>query len=113
MRFWKNWNGKLDQSIFNTIRGEDKEILKSKVGQEFDVYIKDVFKCKAILISVDVQEMRTIPAGFLMTDTGLDDMGAVMDLFLRLDISDPFDKVSILTFKRVEDKVAFDRTAEL
>lgn len=100
IRFSHNWNNKLEQSIFTTIRkfGVRKASYYSKlVGEEFDVELQKVKFGKAKLIDMQVIEFGNVPRGLLYTDTGMKTKPDVMNLFAKFKVF-PSDNVIILTF---------------
>ncbi len=102
IRFTHNWNGKLSQDVFTTIRNYtfDKYnyYLKS-VTREFDVWLKGsgVIK-KAILVDAERYEYEAIPDGFVAVDTGITEPIKALQLFKDFGMKSRISDMIILTF---------------
>lgn len=80
IKFSHNWNNKLDCDIFTTIRRftEEKYLYYSQsLGECFNVVLtdldntdKELVYTKAKLVSVMEEDLREIPLGILILDTG-------------------------------------------
>ena len=116
IKFSHNWNMKLNNNIFTTIRKstkEKEEYYDNQIGNEFEVVlVRDINDIRpdrtmgtAILIDVEEVRFSEIPLGLLYLDTGLtgfDDINKeyeVKKLFRKFGI-EAMTKVLILTFKR-------------
>ena len=99
INFSHNWNGKLNNKYFTTIRkrtGNKYEYYHSRIGEIFSVRLKGKEVGKAKLIEVEWAELIDIPDALLTIDTGTEKF---MDVFRKFGIGD-FDIVLILTFKK-------------
>ena len=85
IKFSHNWNGKLDNDIFTTIRRYTPEKYRyymNSVGDPFDVVLKRLFHSNAILEGLFVAEkFSDIHSVILMLDTGMTDMTKIHKLF--------------------------------
>lgn len=102
IKFSHNWNGKLELSVFTTIRGWTKEkeaYYKQSIAENFEVLLKGKKICIAELQEVEAIEFSDIPSGLIMYDTGLpyDDAYQVFADFGLMQL--PNNKALILTFK--------------
>lgn len=103
IKFQHNWNGKLDQKIFTTIRKATEDKLKyyaDNVGQCFEVYLNEQQVGVAELISVELSEYVDLPWGFLAVDTGTKDFDEVFQKFGLTGST----KAIILTFEDMESQ---------
>jgi len=74
IRFSHNWNLKLNQQIFTTIRKYDYKKWNYYKGQEdteFNVLLNGKLHCKATLINAEYLNFNSIPKGLICTDTGM------------------------------------------
>ena len=81
MKFSKNWNNKLDNKIFSTIRKhtkEKEEYYKSKVGQMDRMELNGELHHHAKLFDVSVKKYSELSFEFLVLDTGIPSR-AIMD----------------------------------
>jgi len=102
IRFSHNWNNKLDNLIFTTIRNSNEAKLKyykEAIGYGFDVFLKKKKYCYAELQQVEEYLFDDIPEGLLMTDTGMQ-FSEMQQLFADFGI-EYGDKVLILTFEGI------------
>jgi len=100
--FIKNWNNKLDQKYFSTIRKFSKGkyfYYIERKGEVFDVILNGKKHCEAKLISVETKLLVDIPDALIMTDTGLS-LKEGVELLFRLGIEQ---YVIILTFLRLDE----------
>lgn len=103
VRFSHNWNNKLNNKIFTTIRKSDEEKSKyycDNIGKEWESVLVDEVISKCILRDVTFIEYSKIPFHVLALDTG------ELDLFKRDNIFKNFginssDNVMILTFENM------------
>ena len=104
IRFSHNWNNKLSQTIFTTIRKYDYKkwnYYKCQEGSKYNVLLNGELHGKAILISVESIEMKDAPVGLLCSDTGMIPKDATK-LFKKFNI-DMYSTILILTFKRIAE----------
>jgi len=100
IRFSHNWNNKLSQKYFTTIRKytESKyDYYFSHLREVFDVLIEGKKICEAELIDIDVMDFNKIPEALLIVDTGSENYEKI---FWDFGIWGKCE-VMILTFKRV------------
>ena len=105
IKFSHNWNNKLNNPIFNTIRKSTPEKLKyykDSVGYGFDVLLKGKKYCYAELQEAEEFLFDDVPNGLIMMDTGMD-LTDAQQLFSDFGITYG-DKIIILTFQRIERK---------
>lgn len=103
IRFIHNWNSKLSNPIFTTIRAytSDKHnYYLDCLDLVFDVMLDGAKMCSAKLIGVDAKAYGDVGAHFLRVDTGIQDLGAIDILFKKFGVTSPRDTVIILTFAR-------------
>jgi len=103
IRFSKNWNNKLNQKYFTTIRKYSKSRLTYYLNREnkiFDVMLNGKKVCEAKLISAEAMQFIDLPDAFLMVDTGLP-LNEAIELFKKMGIETVTDSVIILTFRKV------------
>lgn len=109
IKFSANWNHKLNNSVFSTIRAvkDNPDYYQSKEGSIFNVYLKDTLLYAARLLKVEVLKFKDIPHYVLMMDTGYNNYEDAVKLFHRFygketaDISEkPF---YLLLFNRVSE----------
>ena len=103
IKFSHNWNNKLDNPIFTTIRISNESKLKyykGAIGCGFNVFLRKKKYCYAELQQVEEFLFDNIPEGLLMTDTGMQ-FSEMQQLFADFGI-EYGDKVLILTFERIE-----------
>ena len=101
IKFSHNWNGKLNNDYFTTIRSYNErkfEYYGEKVGEVFTVLLEEKECCKAKLMFVEARDIDDICEALLITDTGTTDY---MKVFRKFGI-EGYEKVLILTFRRVE-----------
>jgi len=109
IRFVHNWNNKLDGKVFTTIRKYDTEkadyYFRSK-DKVFTVMLDNKPYGSAKLVEVYVEDIEDllglegwgVPALLLKLDTGLTDLGTILELFKKFGVKD---KVIILLFEKV------------
>ncbi len=107
IKFSHDWNGKLKDRIFTTMRVDKDDHSKHDYyekmkGVIFSVHLNGIEVCKAVLIDVDIMEFVTIPNSILFTDTGIDNRIECYDLFKKFGMKTIYDWVVILTFRRGE-----------
>lgn len=101
IRFSHNWNNKLDQTIFTTIRKYDFKkwnYYKAQENKEFEVWLNGRSHCKATLINADFDLLEKLPVGLICSDTGMEPEEA-KKLFKKFGIDKHYN-VIVLTFKR-------------
>ncbi len=105
IKFSHNWNNKLGNPIFTTIRNSQLgkfKYYKDLIGYGFDVLLKNKKYCYAELQQVEEFLFDDIPEGLLMSDTGMNFADA-QQLFANFGI-EYGDKVIILTFEGIIKK---------
>lgn len=100
IKFSHNWNEKLNQKIFTTIRRftEKKlEYYERNLQKRFDVMLNDKKYGEARLITVQIIKFGDIPYGLKAVDTGEEFPN---DIFRKFGIGSETE-VLILTFKKL------------
>ena len=85
IKFSHNWNNKLDNDVFTTIRNFNQgkwEYYKDAMGSEFNVALNGVFHSKADLIEVQKYNYYDIDRHILVLDTGMTDPDQIESLIL-------------------------------
>ena len=106
IKFSHNWNNKLNNEYFTTIRGtggdyDNKkfEYYSEKIGEVFSVLLKGKEVCKAELVMVELREFDDICHALLIADTGTTEY---MKIFRKFGI-EGYENVLILTFHRIKE----------
>jgi len=106
IRFSKNWNNKLNDEVFTTIRKSNKGntlFYRSQINKSFNVILNHEgnfhYVCKATLIAMNEKKFKEVSLELLMTDTGLSNKEEIDELFRRFGISAE-DEVLILEFRQ-------------
>jgi hypothetical protein len=81
IKFSKNWNHKLSNDIFTTIRLQSDYYYK---GAQYQVILNDQLLYNAVCIDVVLYSFEGIPDYVLMTDTGYSDPATARDIFKRM-----------------------------
>ncbi len=106
IKFSKNWNNKLDNHFFTTIRGHTVGRLnewRSFLGRTIDIKLKGKGLIGlAVLKSVEFVRLKDIDRRLVMLDTGMS-YGQAINLFYELDEIMPHDNVIILMFERLSN----------
>ena len=97
--FSQNWNKKLDNDVFTTIRkAKSEKYYSRRLGSEFAINLNSNFKTNCLLYSCRYySKLRDIPAPLLMLDTGANTIMEAITIFRRFGISMD-DEVILLTF---------------
>jgi len=108
IRFSHNWNGKLSQNVFTTIRNHTDSkyhyYLESKKSV-FDVWLKGSGNIKqATLIDVCLINYSDIPFPLIATDTGIVDEDKALGLFEKFGMEDDHEWMIVLTFESLTPK---------
>ncbi len=104
IKFSHNWNQKLDQKIFTTIRKYDYKKWKyyrSLKDKQFRVVLNGKTYGEAILISVQSMSFKEMPEGLLCSDTGAE-VKEAYKIFKKFGL-DEYECTIILTFKKVSN----------
>lgn len=107
IKFIKNWNNKLDCTVFTTIRKytpQKFDYYSNHINETFNVILgrgNDKSKCQAVLKRVNSDNLKRLPFILLWLDTGLTDTEKIQEVFKDFSIN-PETKVIILTFERVK-----------
>ena len=102
--FSHNWNNKLDNDIFTTIRTHtsDKEkYYRKNIEEEFDIVLNCKDKCIVKLVGVDVKRFDKINDDILILDTGLMSIIDIEKVFYRFGMNTIKDKMIILMLKKI------------
>ena len=101
IKFCKNWNGKLDQNVFTTMRnwGAQKEsFYLGSLGKEFDVMLNEELHSKAVLMDCRTYHFDRIPLPLFTLDTGLFHLPEIRGLFLKFGMNEDDPLLIVLTF---------------
>jgi hypothetical protein len=97
VNFSSNWNKKLHNTFFTTIRKASTHAYYSQRIQEvFDVHLNKELKCRARLLSAELMRLEDITPELLVLDTGTTDW---KELFKRFHV---VDNCTLLLFVRIE-----------
>jgi hypothetical protein len=97
INFSRNWNKKLYNTFFTTIRKASTQAYYSQRIQEvFDVHLNKELKCRARLLSAELMKLEDITPELLVLDTGTTDW---KELFKRFHV---VDNCTLLLFVRIE-----------
>jgi hypothetical protein len=100
--FSEDWNNKLSNKIFSTIRPASEEnisLYSRLLDETVEIRQSSKYVCIARLIGIRMMHLSEVPLEFLMLDTGYETKESAELLFDRLGIK-PADEVLILLFKR-------------
>ena len=111
IKFSENWNNKLTNKIFSTIRkfSDSKfDLYKKNFLKEFNINLKDddgnfQYYGKAILKYIKIVQLRKMTSNELMLDTGISSLDAIFEFFENLNIKKS-DDIILLIFERMERK---------
>lgn len=104
IEFNKNWNNKLDNIFFTTIRKwtpYKDDFYHGKIGKVFGVNLNGIFYTSAILNDVRTERLNKIDDYLLICDTGSDSK----DVFKEFDLNHN-DKVLLLLFQRLVRRIS-------
>ncbi len=104
IKFSKNWNGKLDNHHFTTIRLYDERKLKyylSNVDAMFDVFLEGKRYGQAKLTIVSLYQFGAIPQILLAIDTGKVNYTENIDIFKKFGMYDKNTEMIILLFEKI------------
>jgi len=104
IKFSKNWNNKLNQKYFTTIRRYTKRKeywYLDRENEVFDVILNGKKFCEAELILAEVKPFTSLPNGLLMADTGLP-LHKAIELFEKMGVDTIRGLVIVLTFRRLK-----------
>lgn len=102
IKFSHNWNNKLNNDIFTTIRKSTpgkKDYYLDSICDTFEVSLNGKIRGEVCLIMVEEMKFKDIPITIFRLDTGLDD-SRTEELFFKFGMKSPDDKFLILTFCR-------------
>jgi hypothetical protein len=102
IRFIHDWNGKLGNDVFTTIRAYNEpkfRFYSSQIGQRFVIEMNNDPYGYATLVDLDMQLFKDIDPFLLRIDTGLTDMDRVRETFRGFNIYDDTSCL-ILLFKK-------------
>ena len=103
IKFSHNWNQKLNQKIFTTIRSFDTKkwnYYKGQENEDFTVLLKGVKHSIVTLISVETEKLGMLPKGLICADTG-NKFEDAMAIFKRFGLGKQQEAI-VLTFVRKE-----------
>lgn len=108
IKFMRNWNKKLDNKLFITIR-KHSDYHSTKIGEEFYVILNNIQYSKAKLLNVTPKKFCDIDKLILILDTGSIEYS---DIFKRLEVKET-DMVDILLFEKMSiNKFVVDKLDE-
>ena len=102
IKFSHNWNGKLDNNIFTTIRRATPRKTDYYIGHHgdvFDVHLNKLSYCDSKLIEVAIMPLSEINHSLLMLDTGCQEY---LEIFQKFGVYVDTE-VLLLTYKKLED----------
>ncbi len=91
INFSHNWNGKLRQDVFTTIRRytpEKWDFYNNQIGQQLEIRLNGQYIIRRELFYIGRMKFQTIPFPLLYLDTGLTDPNEVHALFAKFGIKD-------------------------
>lgn len=103
IKFSRNWNNKLNNNIFTTIRkysDEKYEYYLNQLNKQFYVELNKKMTCIVKLLEVTPSNYLDISLTMLRLDTGIIDNNNIDDIFKIFGIKEN-DKVLILTFAKI------------
>ena len=102
IKFSRNWNNKLNNTVFTTIRKYTTikyGYYSEQVGKVFDVVLMDTAILKATLVDISMfYDCAELPYGLLAVDTGITERKEMKPLLEKFGIDD---EVIVLTFETV------------
>lgn len=101
IKFSHNWNHKLDNDIFTTIRNwtpEKEGYYRSQLGKTMEVLLHGAKGGEARLLSVRVVLYTMIDSALLRLDTGMADLNEIKKLFINFGMEDIMSRMILLTF---------------
>lgn len=104
IKFSHNWNNKLTQKVFTTIRTYTDwkfEFYQKQHNREFEIVLNNetIGKCK--LRREEIIIYKDIPRALLASDTGLTDFANIYEIFKKFGMKDIESKMIILTFEKI------------
>ena len=102
IKFSHNWNNKLDNDVFSTIRrhtSEKQQYYNSLVGATCNVLLEGMYHCNATLLRVTAYNYSDVDRHILALDTGIYDVAEQDALFSQFGCKD---RVLVLLFKKGE-----------
>lgn len=102
IKFSHNWNKKLNNDIFTTIRKHtpDKESYYNRIlGERFNIMKDKEFMGTGELFLIECKKYKDIPWELLILDTGLVSQADILYLFKKFGLKSVNDKMIILWFR--------------
>jgi len=102
IKFSHNWNNKLNNEVFTTIRTYSQEKWKYYIGLKdkiFDVVLNGKKIREVKLIRIDNDSFDLISEYLLVLDTGETSITKVYEIFRKFGLKNADDKMIILTFR--------------
>lgn len=103
INFSENWNNKLGNNIFSTIRlwtPEKETFYKASLNKNFEVLLNGKPIRQVKLSRIDIKKYIEIPPELLVLDTGLTSFIGIQGLFEQFGLKTIYDKMLILWFKK-------------
>ncbi|MFX0132257.1 MAG: hypothetical protein ACFFDN_01295 [Candidatus Hodarchaeota archaeon] len=104
MKFNKNWNNKLNNDVFTTIRKYDEtkfQFYESMLNKEYNIVLDKDRIGKAKLIKIEIKEFIKIPTELLILDTGETSLSEIHKIFKDFEVRNLNEKMLLLWFKKV------------
>ena len=103
IKFIHNWNNKIDNPVFTTIRSYSESKLKyycDSVGDDFEILLKGEKVGECVLVGVAPIPYGLVQPQLLMLDTGMTNLEEIDKLFKKFGVKTREDLVIILTFRK-------------
>jgi len=108
IKFSKNWNNKLNNDIFTTIRsswgqmGDKQEYYQNNIDNVFDVILNKKIHSQVKLVSVSEYNFEDLPKTIIMIDTGMKWADAIHMFNREMNITYA-SKVLLLCFEKIKE----------
>lgn len=106
IEFEKNYNSKLSNKVFTTIRKYTifkEEWYRERIGKKWDIDLNGMHLGQAVLRAVDWEVLGNVPTGLIASDTGITNKEDNFKHLHKLLGVDTKDCVLILTFERCDE----------
>lgn len=104
IKFSKNWNNKLNNYCFTTIRLHNKtkyDYYHKNIGKMFDVFLEGKKHTRAKLVVLQTMKFEDIPKSLLSVDTGKFNYFENVDIMKKFGMYDIHSLMIILLFEKV------------
>ncbi len=102
IKFSHNWNNKLNNNIFTTIRKYTPEKYKYYLdlkSYDFDVILNGKKFKEVKLVGIEIKKFKDIPSEVLILDTGILSIIDIEKVFYKFGLNTIQDEMIILIFK--------------